>query len=228
MSKILSGCDMSHWQDDKLFDSVLKNDAFQFAIFKATQGRSYEDPTARKRIKQWLFRSASSLIGIYHFYDPKYSPKDNFNNFSEFIDAMFDELPGTTLMCVLDWEADALNEPIETARIFNTLFIQKYDKPIVFYTSEYYATHKGIDVLANYGCKLWCAKYSNTPPRAEKLGSWKECIMWQRSSSANGIKLDMNQFNGDVDMWNNLCISKPEKVSDNTDKGCFCGCSCCK
>ena len=57
---------------------------------------------------------------------------------------------------------------------------------------------------------------------------WQKCIMWQRSSSANGIKLDMNQFNGDMDMWNNLCVNKPEKTSDEKeDNGCFCGCSCC-
>lgn len=227
MSKILAGCDMSHWQDDQLFYNVLHNPLFEFAIFKSTQGRNYIDPTGEERLKKWYLRGGENQ-GIYHFYDPKYSPKDNFNNFAEFIDAIFSDCPKMKLMCVLDWEADALNEHIESARIFNTLFQQKYGKPIVFYTSEYYATHKGIDVLANYGCKLWCAKYSNTPPRAEKLGAWKECVMWQRSSSANNIKLDMNQFNGDVDMWNSLCITKPKKVADDSDRGCFCGCSCCK
>ena len=148
MSNILAGCDISHWQNNDLFNSILFNSEFEFCIFKATQGRKYVDPTTEDRILKWCSTRDNSLIGLYHFYDPKYSPKDNFNNFAEFIDIIFDKFPNIKLMCVLDWEGDALKEHINNARIFNTLFTQKYGKPIVFYTSEYYATHKGIDVLA--------------------------------------------------------------------------------
>jgi len=64
---MIKGVDVSHWQGDIDFQR-LKDEGYEFAMIKATQGTWFVDPRLRWNVRG--FDSVGMAHGLYHFLDP--------------------------------------------------------------------------------------------------------------------------------------------------------------
>ena len=78
---MIKGVDVSHWQGDIDFQR-LKDQGYEFAMIKATQGTWFVDPRLRWNVQG--FESVGMGHGLYHFLDPVQDGYQNGNEQLEF------------------------------------------------------------------------------------------------------------------------------------------------
>lgn len=228
--KTMYGIDVSHWQKG----INLKKIQADFVLLKASQGTSFKDECLDDFAKQ--VQDSGKLLGVYHFADGKSSGKSEATWFLKCISPYI----GNAVL-ILDWEADALKQPVSYALEFLRTVKKKAGGNPFIYFSENVATEKDWTSVAAEFPQLWGAKYGANPVRsgyknhsgnAVKLGPFTE-VMWQYSSRThltgwNG-NLDANVFYGEKKDWLWLCngtvtaqtvesVSNPTPVIDDAFK----------
>lgn len=117
---MLIGRDLSHHQNKKTFKSVLDDQSIGFIILKATEGKTYTDPTFNERARQVL--DSGKLLGAYHYFRPENGNpvSEEWENFK----ASVETFRGRVRL-FLDVEDKAVNYPLraeemlEYMRVFN-------------------------------------------------------------------------------------------------------------
>lgn len=100
------GPDVSHHQSKTDFAALAKDSRFRFAILKATEGRTYVDPTFNTRLGKVL--RARLLAGAYHFGTGS-DPKHQAGHFIRTVEAANGNSVNGVLL-ILDWERNPSKE----------------------------------------------------------------------------------------------------------------------
>lgn len=196
-----------------------------FIIIKATEGKSFVDPSCDRFFQQAL--SLGKKLGIYHFANnsdntPEQEADWFINNTKGYI--------GKAIP-VLDWE-DNVKSDVAWALKWLQLVEKSYGcKPLIYMSESTVNSYDWSSVAnANYG--LWVAKYRDknadynydmsNAGRNPAVRHWKFYALWQWTSSGrldgyNG-NLDCNVFYGDKEAWDKYIENEiPPHEENNTD-----------
>ena len=191
----LKGIDISHHNKYQIFPKNNKPAIIfpkhDFIIMKATEGVTYKDPMMDEYIK---LLGKDQRYGFYHFARPERNARaiDEAKNFCKTIGYY-----GENAMLVLDWEAQAVSQPIEWALDWLKYVEKEYGKKPLLYCSSWY-TKKCKPILENNN-GLWVAHYTNNKkPTVYVYPFW---TMWQYSSEP----YDKDIFNGNAKQWDAYC-----------------------
>lgn len=220
---MLRGTDQSKWQKN----AVTSGD---FIILKATEGCGYVDPTCDAKYQ--LNKKAGKLLGVYHFARPDLNQgiegaKQEARFFFENIKGYIGEA-----VLALDYECAPYSDDWAYA----------FAKEVYDLTKEYLKAESGVWVMlyasaskinefnwskTAQNCGLWIAGYPNAynvpnPPTPSVndmpfvIGAWKFWAIWQYSSSAGHLDLDI--ANMDAAAWKKYAnpSSKPAPTPSPT------------
>lgn len=178
----LKGCDISHHNKYHIPD-FSKQD---FIIMKATEGRNFVDPMMNEYIKML---KQDQLYGFYHFARPERNrAKDEAKHFCDTIGKY-----GEEALLVLDWEALAVQQPIEWALEWCKEVEKIYGKKPLIYCSSWYT--KKIRLLLQNDIGLWVAHY--TMKEKPTVYTYPTYALWQYTSEP----YDKDIFNGSRKQW---------------------------
>lgn len=200
----LKGIDISKWQQGMDLGAV----DFDFVVIKATEGKSYVDPSCDSFFQKAL--SMGKKLGVYHFANnPSNTAEQEANWFIENTKGYIGKA-----IPVLDWESK------DTSNVAWALeWLQRVEqaygcKPMIYMSESVVNRHNWSSVAsANYG--LWVAKYRDYNPdynynmssagSAPSVKYWSTIAMWQWTSCGrldgyNG-NLDCDIFYGDASAW---------------------------
>lgn len=180
--KPLKGIDVSHHNKYKIPD-FSKQD---FVIMKATEGKSFIDPMMNTYIEML---KPDQLYGFYHFARPERNrAKDEAKHFCDTIGKY-----GEEAILVLDWEALAVQQPIEWALEWCKEVEKIYGKKPLIYCSSWYT--KKCKLLLQNDIGLWVAHY--TKKDKPTVYTYPTYALWQYSSEP----YDKDLFNGTRKQW---------------------------
>lgn len=181
----LKGIDVSHHNKYQKIDFS----EYDFVIMKASEGKSFVDPMMREYIERL---GKDQLYGFYHFARPEHNrAKDEVAHFCKTIGVY-----GEEAMLVLDWEAQAVKQPIEWALDWCKEVEKIYGKKPLIYCSSWYT--KKIRLLYENNIGLWVAHYTKDKPKVYTYPVW---AMWQYSSEP----FDQDIFNGTRKQFEAYC-----------------------
>ena len=185
----LKGIDISHHNKYAIPDFAKQD----FVIMKATEGVTYKDPMMDEYI---AMLKADQLYGFYHFARPERNrAKAEAANFCKTIGAY-----GEEAMLVLDWEAQAVTQPIEWALEWCKEVEKIYGKKPLIYCSSWYT--KRIKILLDNNIGLWVAHYTKKDkPTIYTYPTW---TMWQYTSEP----YDKDIFNGTAMQFRKYCTRR--------------------
>jgi GH25 family lysozyme M1 (1,4-beta-N-acetylmuramidase) len=180
--KPLRGIDVSHHNKYKIPD-FSKQD---FVIMKATEGKSFVDPMLNTYIEML---KPDQLYGFYHFARPERNrAKDEALHFCNTIGKY-----GEEAILVLDWEALAVQQPIEWALEWCKEVEKIYGKKPLIYCSSWYT--KKCRLLLQNDIGLWVAHY--TKKDKPTIYTYPTYALWQYTSEP----YDKDVFNGTRKQW---------------------------
>lgn len=192
---MLKGIDISHHNKYDIFPKNGKKPAIDFSkhdfiIMKATEGRTYVDPMMERYLS---LLQPEQLYGFYHFARPENnSAKEEAMNFCDTIRNWAEDA-----MLVLDWEAKAVQCPIQWAVDWCKYVEEKYGKKPLIYCSSWYT--KKCAPLFDEDIGLWVAHYTNKgKPTVYIYPTW---AMWQYTSEP----YDKDVFNGNATQFQKYC-----------------------
>lgn len=185
----LKGIDISHHNKYAIPDFAKQD----FIIMKATEGVTYKDPMMDEYIARL---KTDQLYGFYHFARPERNrAKAEAANFCNTIGTY-----GEEAMLVLDWEAQAVTQPIEWALEWCKEVEKIYGKKPLIYCSSWYT--KRIKLLLDNDIGLWVAHYTKKDkPTIYTYPTW---AMWQYTSEP----YDKDIFNGTAMQFRKYCTRK--------------------
>lgn len=215
---MLKGIDVSNHQRGMDFTKV----DCDFVIIKATEGKSYVDPSCDTFFQQAL--SLGKKLGVYHFANnsdntPEQEADWFVNNTKGYI--------GKAIP-VLDWE-DNVKSDVAWALKWLQLVEQAYGcKPLIYMSESTVNSYNWSSVAnANYG--LWVAKYRDKSAdynydmsmagRNPAVNYWKFYALWQwtdvgRLDGYNG-NLDCDVFYGDKAAWDKYIGNETPTLEEN-------------
>ena len=180
--KPLRGIDVSHHNKYKIPD-FSKQD---FVIMKATEGKSFVDPMMNTYIEML---KPDQLYGFYHFARPERNrAKDEALHFCKTIGKY-----GEEAILVLDWEALAVQQPIEWALEWCKEDEKIYGNKPLIYCSSWYT--KKCKLLLQNDIGLWVAHY--TKKDKPTIYTYPTYALWQYTSEP----YDKDVFNGTRKQW---------------------------
>lgn len=205
---MLKGVDLSH--HNRYMKNMADVNRYDFVIMKATEGMSYKDNS----VPLWdVALKEDTLRGYYHFARPDLnnSPEAEAKNFINVV-SKFKEL---NPMLVIDVEGAALNVPRLDEWVLQWLKIVYAEfgyKPLI-YTSEAYT--RLFKKCAEWGCGLWCAKWSKNKPK--KILPWPFWAIWQYTSNGfcSCVRVDENYFNGNREQFLKYCGVGIDEETEN-------------
>ena len=196
-----------------------------FVIMKATEGKSYVDPSC-----DTFFQKALSLgkkLGIYHF------ANNSDNTAKQEADWFIQNTQGYIgkAIPILDWE-DNITDNVPWALEWLQKIEEAYGcKPMIYMSESVVNRHDWSSVAnANYG--IWVAKYRDNLPdynydmsKAGNMPSikyWSTIALWQWTSTGrlNGWNgnLDLDVFYGDATAWDKYLGSDSGVVTPSNPK----------
>lgn len=215
---MLKGIDVSNHQHGIDLSKV----DCDFVIIKATEGKSYVDPSCDTFFQQAL--SLGKKLGVYHFANnsdntPEQEADWFVNNTKGYI--------GKAIP-VLDWE-DNVKSDVAWALKWLQLVEQAYGcKPLIYMSESTVNSYNWSSVAnANYG--LWVAKYRDKSAdynydmsmagRNPAVNYWKFYALWQwtdvgRLDGYNG-NLDCDVFYGDEAAWDKYIGNETPTLEEN-------------
>lgn len=186
---MLYGVDLSHWnaadwtRDSKFWIVP------QFALFKATEGRTYVDPNVRG-----FYESAKKhdiLPGFYHYARPENNtPAEEAKHFYDVVASITNGKINEVLLA-LDWEGNALKEPLSWAREWLDLVYEATGIKPLFYCQRTFV--KNCDIIAAGDNGLWIADWRAIEHREMDIFPW---TVWAIRQVGNK-PFDTDVFNGD-------------------------------
>lgn len=215
---MLKGIDVSNHQRGMDLSKV----DCDFVIIKATEGKSYVDPSCDTFFQQAL--SLGKKLGVYHFANnsdntPEQEADWFVNNTKGYI--------GKAIP-VLDWE-DNVKSDVAWALKWLQLVEQAYGcKPLIYMSESTVNSYNWSSVAnANYG--LWVAKYRDKNAdynydmsmagRNPAVNYWKFYALWQwtdvgRLNGYNGT-IDCDVFYGDNTAWDKYIGNETPELEEN-------------
>ena len=175
----------------------------RFLYVRATAGSDYVDPRFIKNVQ--AASAAGMLVGVYHVYSDRSSPRTQAAHFMESIKGLdLDLLP------VVDVERC---ESLDSLRVLLDEIETAYGVKPMVYSYETLYRHR-LQNLGQY--KLWIAKYSRNMPNI--VG---DIFLWQFSENGSlpGIDrpVDVSRFMGDYDA-RAIVFSRKQPSSDAKKK----------
>lgn len=199
----LYGIDISHHNTDKAVESECLGKHIDFVIHKLTEGKSWRDTEAKRRVYSAIDKG--KLVGLYHYARPdNNTPEDEAQNF-------FDNIPPACLkeeckknvIYALDWEGNSINYDFSWAIKWCNLVYKKTGRYPLIYASA--SVVKKYHELYTF---WWTAHYnSDCVDGCEHDGG---VIEWMTQYKRQPIDLDI--FHGTRSDWQNLGI--PHKLSN--------------
>jgi lysozyme len=196
----LQGIDVSHYQKEIDWDTVVAKQNLDFAFVKATEGHDYRDSLFCRNWEN--LRRLGIRRGAYHFFRAYGCGDEQAQNFLQFVEMV----PGD-LAPVLDIERTDGIEPeimIQEARIWLDLVESNLGIRPIIYTSQFFYETYLAGHFDHY--PLWIARYSDEMPL---LMTGKKWSIWQYTNEGclDGIpkKVDLNVFPGSLEMLDRLC-----------------------
>ena len=182
---MLRGIDISHWNDKKTVDNHIKNNVCDFIIRKATEGRTFIDPSINTSY-------SIPTMGYYHFARPDNNePEDEAEHFWE---AVKNKDNGMQLYFI-DWEGASLNYSFDWLLQFKKHFEKISNHPLYVYASlSTYNKYKDQPV------KWWLAHHNNNCSDGCLHASNSDVIITQWSSTT----IDKDVFLGTLTNWKDL------------------------
>lgn len=171
---MLKGIDVSNWENDIVLSKVMPID---FAIFKATEGLNFKDPTLAGFVKQ--AKRCKVKFGMYHF------ARNNVpQNEAEYFYKVVKPYIGQCIF-ILDIEDTAIKNPAKYCYKFCNHFYKLTGVKPLIYTYDYYRKRFNgyASIYENYD--LWLAGYPKTYTSWTKdkcpysSGNWPYIAMWQ-------------------------------------------------
>lgn len=215
---MLKGIDVSNHQRGMDLSKV----DCDFVIIKATEGKSYVDPSCDTFFQQAL--SLGKKLGVYHFANnsdntPEQEADWFINNTKGYI--------GKAIP-VLDWE-DNVKSDVAWALKWLQLVEKAYGcKPLIYMSESTVNSYDWSSVAnANYG--LWVAKYRDKNAdynydmsmagRNPAVNYWKFYALWQwtdvgRLNGYNGT-IDCDVFYGDNTAWDKYIGNETPELEEN-------------
>ena len=196
-----------------------------FVIIKATEGKSYVDPSCDAFFQKAL--SLGKKLGIYHF------ANNSDNTAKQEADWFIQNTRGYIgkAIPVLDWE-DNITDNVPWALEWLQRVEEAYGcKPMIYMSESVVNRHDWSSVAnANYG--IWVAKYRDNLPdynydmsKAGNMPSikyWSTMALWQWTSTGrlNGWNgnLDLDVFYGDATAWDKYLGSGSGVVTPSNPK----------
>lgn len=179
------GFDFSHWNSDSDFSLYSKE--CDFAIHKASEGKSYKDPKYHARMVNF---PKDKLWGLFHVVCPKrYSYEAELKNFCDCIDQTFFyrqcciaiDLENTPGYVPYSSDADVKKWIIN----FISDLYKRYNKRILVYMGDLYPDDWYKDFKAAGG-EIWICRYRQKAPS-------HSCVLWQYTDAYEGHKLDADK-----------------------------------
>ncbi|MCC6461669.1 MAG: glycoside hydrolase family 25 protein [Saprospiraceae bacterium] len=209
---VLQGIDVSHYQQEIAWETVVEKNDLQFAFVKATEGSDFSDSLF---CRNWSkLRALGLRRGAYHFFRPYGCGFEQALHFLQTV-----ELEAGDLAPVLDLETtDGVPTEVmlEEARIWlQTVERSLNVRPIIYTNQNFYEKYLA-GVFDNH--PLWIARYSEQAPKLSGGMDWR---FWQYSNEGclDGIpqKVDLNVFSGTPQMLDRLCWFPSESLSTPLD-----------
>ena len=199
---MLKGFDTSHHQKEYIFEEYVKQ--ADFMIIKATEGKTYRDPTFIKRAN--IIKDM--LCGYYHYARPENNtPEEEAENFVTTINNCFSD----NAILILDWEGNSLQYPFEWALKWCELIHKEMGvKPIIYASASVIKKYKDLHGL------WWTAHYNEDCKRGCTHDGGVVEVLTQYTSEP----LDIDIFHGTKKDWLKLCghnIVTSEKVVEWID-----------
>lgn len=187
---MLKGIDISHHNKYQVYPKTGKPQIdfskHDFVIMKATEGKTFKDPCMDDYLKSL---KQDQLYGFYHFARPERNrAREEAKFFCDTIGRY-----GENAMLVLDWEAQAVSQPIEWALEWMQYVEKVYGKKPLIYCSSWYT--KKLKLLLENNNGLWVAHYTNK--KEPTVYTYPTYAMWQYSSEPYYKDL----FNGTRKQW---------------------------
>lgn len=195
---MLKGIDVSMWQ------SVGTGDGdYDFVVVKATEGDGYVDPNCDSHYQR--AKAQGKLLGVYHFARPDLGNSAEAE--AEFFVRNIQGYIGEAIL-VLDWETDTWNTNW-AKRFLDKVYELTGVRPLIYMSASVVNGNDWSEVAAaDYG--LWIAgypaKYNVSDPETPSVenmpygtGAWKFWAIWQYSSSAGALDLDIAAM--DAEAW---------------------------
>lgn len=210
---MLRGIDISSWQAS----IKLANVEADFVIVKATGGTNYINPSFRDQADAAL--KSGKLLGLYHYARERGCSGSAASEAAHFLEATKDYKG--KFIPVLDWEADALQQPVSWAKTWLDTVAKKTGATPWFY--GYASNVNSTDYSAIKGYPLWMASYLNryigqgyvdNPANAWGTGAWDKMTCYQYSSTGRlkgySGNLDLSVFYGSKADWEAMCGMAPK------------------
>ena len=169
------GIDISHYQSDINWDTLLKNN-IAFIFIKATQGESYTDPQFSAHA---IAASAKSIpFGYYHFFTPNKDPLKQAQHFLKTIESQQASLRPVVDIEVLNNETS--EKLVSGLKQWIRVVERALGCEVIIYTGDnFWHTYLATDFA---GKTLWLAEYRDFAPDDK----W---LIWQRSQSGRLVGL---------------------------------------
>jgi GH25 family lysozyme M1 (1,4-beta-N-acetylmuramidase) len=220
----VTGIDVSHWQGDIDWTAVAGDERVDFAIIKATEGRSYVDPEFATNATGALANGI--VIGAYHVWTPSDSLADARKEADHYLDVA---APAAgNVIPTLDMELNRIPQGLTPDQLLawarawvNRVTNRLGARPMV-YGSQYLFETKLANTtwFADHGIKLWFA-WPRTPlPETMPANDWQgqgwTFWQWTWSGSIDGIEgnVDRDRFAG-----SNLVTAKIASITAQPGAG---------
>lgn len=216
---MLKGIDISKWQAGIDLSKI----NCDFVIIKATEGKSYVDPSCDIFFQEAL--NLNKKIGIYHF------ANNSDNTAEQEADWFIKNTKGYIgkAIPILDFEDKGATHDVAWAKKWLDRVAEAYGcKPLIYMSESVVNSYDWSSVAnANYG--LWVAKYRDNNAdynydmsnagRNPAVRHWKFYALWQWTSSGrldgyNG-NLDCNVFYGDKEAWDKYIGNETPELEEN-------------
>lgn len=197
----VKGIDVSH-HNGAINWSQVKSAGVQFVYIKATEGRTYTDPTFLTNVKG--VKAAGLKVGAYHFANPANRASDDAANFINALKKIdYDLMPvldlesaptGMTAAQLVAWAKDFLSR-VEAAT----------GKRAMIYTGVWFANKYAGFNSALADRPLWVSYYKTTLPSS--FAGWTKWTAWQYTDSGKIVGIS-----GNVDL--NIAESLDDLLAD--------------
>lgn len=199
---ILSGIDISHWNEALVKSAGYKWLAtFDFVIMKATEGVNFTDKYLSTYINMLYQGKTNPLYGFYHYARPETGTSAE-SEAKHFLNTIGSHVG--LAMFILDVEGEALKVKDLDTWVYKwakTVYDITGVKPLI-YCSE--STCEKFKKACEFGCGLWCAKWSENKPK--NIKPWTFFALWQNAvKKVHGHNLDFDIFNGTETQFRKYC-----------------------
>ena len=195
-SAYIEGLDASHWQGSPDW-SAAKADGIQFAIVKATEGRTFVD--SEYATNRAAAAAISLPFGAYHFAQPDNTRNDAVKEADHFVDTA--QPTGNHLLPVLDLE---VNNGLSSKKLraWTKAWLARVEertgvKAMIYASPSFWVEKMGNSRwFADNGYRLWIAHWGAAQPTvpAQNWGG-QGWTLWQYSSTGS-----VDGFDGNVDL----------------------------